>query len=255
MADAHSTDRTADLARDSGAKVVAGGNPATSRNNGAAAAQGAYLLFLDADIVLPPDFLSILIKEFDRAYYEIATAPFLADSNLRIDQLTFALQERAMALLGELYPFVHGPIILTTARLHRRLGGFRTALTLGEDTEYGRRAKQLARFGVITSTHAMISSRRLEKEGRIALLRKYLRHGILQRLEPFGIRTDVDYEFGRFDSTKNLSALEQMLEDLLSMLPAPPRRPGNTHTVDIMQDQLRPRPHPKDHPGDQECCP
>lgn len=224
VADAQSTDRTSQIARAAGARVIPGGNPAVSRNSGAAAAQGVYLLFLDADIVLPSDFLATMLAVFDREYYEIATAPFRADSTLRIDQLTFAFQERAMTLLGELYPFAHGPIILTTNRLHRRLGGFRTDLKLGEDTEYGRRAKQLAKFGVITATHAIISARRLEKEGRVALLRKYLRHGLLRQLEPFGIRADVEYEFGQFSSAKNLSTLEALLEDFLQILPTPTAR-------------------------------
>lgn len=231
VADAHSTDRTAQIAREAGAKVVPGGRPAESRNAGAAVAQGTYLLFLDADIVLPSDFIATLLSSFDREYYEIATAPFLADSQLRIDDLIFALQVRAMDLLGEFYPFAHGSIILTTARLHHRIGGFRTNLTIGEDTDYGRRAKAIARFGTITTTHASMSARRLEKEGRLALLRKYLRHGLLRQLEPFGISAQVEYEFGQFDSTKNLSSVEALLEDILQMLPAKPRRRVPQHNA------------------------
>lgn len=153
----------------------------------------------------------------------------MPDSTLRIDYLTFAFQERAMALLGEFYPFAHGPIILTTARLHRRLGGFRTDLKLSEDTDYGQRAKQLAKFGVITATHATISIRRLEKEGRLALLHKYLRHGILTHLEPLGITADVHYDFGQFNRVKSLSAFEALFEEFLRLFPAPSEHSAPYH--------------------------
>ncbi len=62
VADNGSTDTTAKLATDSGARVVSGGNPAEGRNSGAAAAKGENLLFLDADVILPdPWFLQMTI--------------------------------------------------------------------------------------------------------------------------------------------------------------------------------------------------
>ena len=225
VADAGSTDRTVVLAEAAGARVVVGGLPAVGRNAGAAAARGSYLLFLDADVVLPPTFIAQILETFDRDYLEIATTGLVPDSTLRIDHLAFAFQQRAMELLGELYPFTHGAVILVTARLHRRLGGFRTTLRLGEDTDYGRRAKQFARFGVIPGIAATMSVRRFTKEGRLTLLRKYLRHGLLQRLEAFGVRADVPYDFGQFDTVTDLSQLEELIEQFLRLFPEPKRPP------------------------------
>ena len=65
VADASSTDRTAEIAGEYGARVVEGGMPAVGRNNGAKKAKGDIFLFLDADVVLPDAyFLEATIKEF-----------------------------------------------------------------------------------------------------------------------------------------------------------------------------------------------
>ena len=60
VADAGSKDKTRDVARKSGCKVVKGGLPSIGRNNGAKYAKGELLLFLDADTVLPENFLKDL---------------------------------------------------------------------------------------------------------------------------------------------------------------------------------------------------
>ena len=50
VADAHSKDRTREIAESFGARVVEGGMPGPGRNKGALQAQGTHLLFLDADV-------------------------------------------------------------------------------------------------------------------------------------------------------------------------------------------------------------
>jgi glycosyltransferase involved in cell wall biosynthesis len=59
VVDNASTDRTAEIARASGARVVCEPvhNVARVRNAGAAAAYGEVLVFVDADTIVPPEFL------------------------------------------------------------------------------------------------------------------------------------------------------------------------------------------------------
>jgi len=48
VADAHSKDRTREIARKFGAKIVDGGRPANGRNIGAKAASGEFLFFFES---------------------------------------------------------------------------------------------------------------------------------------------------------------------------------------------------------------
>jgi glycosyltransferase involved in cell wall biosynthesis len=57
IADAGSQDGTRELALSAGVRLVPGGMPAVGRNRGAEAAQGEFLVFLDADTRVQPDFL------------------------------------------------------------------------------------------------------------------------------------------------------------------------------------------------------
>ncbi len=53
VADAGSTDRTVEVAKKYGAKVIKGGIPQVGRNNGAKQAKTDIIVFLDADVILP----------------------------------------------------------------------------------------------------------------------------------------------------------------------------------------------------------
>src|SRR5512137_2631089 len=64
VADAGSQDGTAEQACSLGAKVIPGGKPGPGRNAGARAAAGDLFLFLDADVLPPPDFMEKLLAEF-----------------------------------------------------------------------------------------------------------------------------------------------------------------------------------------------
>jgi glycosyltransferase involved in cell wall biosynthesis len=70
VVDDHSTDGTAEAARTAEAVVLqargATGNPAAARNQGAAAASGDPLVFLDADCIPAPGWLAAILAAHDR---------------------------------------------------------------------------------------------------------------------------------------------------------------------------------------------
>ena len=66
VADGGSNDRTKEIARKYGCKLVKGGLPSVGRNNGAKVAKGYLLLFLDADFILPEGFLKNLVQEIKK---------------------------------------------------------------------------------------------------------------------------------------------------------------------------------------------
>ena len=71
VVDDGSSDDTAGVAGEAGARVLAleptsdGGNPARARNRGAAIAQGDPIVFLDADCTPAPDWLTRLLPAYD----------------------------------------------------------------------------------------------------------------------------------------------------------------------------------------------
>ncbi|PKO22587.1 MAG: glycosyl transferase family 2 [Chloroflexi bacterium HGW-Chloroflexi-1] len=198
VADAGSTDGTAELARGRGARVVRGGMPAAGRNAGARAATGDLFLFLDADVVPPPDFIARAMEEFEREGYAIATSLIAALDNDLVDQVIAEATNLYCLVIQPISPHAPGFCILVQRAIHEKIGGFDESLRLSEDHDYARRASQYGEFGILTSTRIPVSTRRVEKEGLVGLGLKYAwcemyaLAGKPLRAAPF------EYEFGAF---------------------------------------------------------
>lgn len=68
LVDDCSTDRTASIASEAGFEIVSfssRGGPAIARNAGADKAEGDIILFLDADVIIPPDLIERIIDCFN----------------------------------------------------------------------------------------------------------------------------------------------------------------------------------------------
>ncbi|MEI6221442.1 MAG: glycosyltransferase [bacterium] len=215
VADANSSDGTQEIAKKFGCKLVKGGMPAVGRNAGAAAAKGKYLLFLDADVLLPEDCLEKFLAEFDKKYYQITTTTIYPLSSMNLDHLFYFFTNLLHTSTKKFYPYIPGFCILTTNRLHRRLGGFDEKIVLYEDNDYVYRAIKFGKYGICTTTNIWVSVRRLEKEGRLNLVHKYNLANIYRIFNKKIYDDVVEYEFGKFENAKDLSKLEEKLEHLL----------------------------------------
>jgi hypothetical protein len=198
VADAGSTDGTADLARARGARVIRGGTPAVGRNVGAHAATGNLFLFLDADVLPPPDFIARSVEEFERERYAIATPLIAALDGDLVDRIIAEATNLYFLVMQPISPHAPGFCILVRRAIHEEIGGFDESLRLSEDIDYARRASQYGKFGILTSTRIPVSMRRVEKEGLVGLGLKYAwcemyaLAGKPVRAIPF------EYEFGAF---------------------------------------------------------
>ncbi|MCS6984249.1 MAG: glycosyltransferase [Leptospiraceae bacterium] len=219
VADAFSQDKTREIAHRFGARVVDGGMPAVGRNRGAAASFGEWLFFFDADVVLPDGFLEKATQELEDRFYDLATCEFKPISELRVDQILFSLTNLIVKLNLRLNPRAAGFCIFILRRLFRRIGGFDETLKLAEDHDLVQRASKFRPLGFLENCHIMVSVRRLEKEGRLALIQKYaqVEWNLLFRGP---IRDNIiEYEFGHFDENnektkRNLDELEARLQEL-----------------------------------------
>lgn len=174
VADNDSLDKTKLIAESFGVKVVKGGMPAVGRNNGVKIAKGEWLLFLDADVVLPPNFLEKTMEEIKKHNFEVATCMVKPLSNKNIDKFMHLLANRYMLVTQKFFPHAPGSCIFIKKEKHVLISGFDEKIKLGEDQNYVSRASRIAKFGVLKSVNVPISVRRLEKEGRFNLMIKFL---------------------------------------------------------------------------------
>ncbi len=198
IADAGSVDGTLELAVSRGVRVVQGGKPAVGRNAGARLAKSDLLLFLDADVLPPPNFLAVLVNEFEQKNYDVATCyiePLEKKYFYKILSFGTNMYIRAIQPLS---PHAPGFCILSKRILHERIGGFNERLLMSEDMDYVRRAKRYGKFGVLSEPTIPVSMRRVNKEGLIHLGLKYAwcEANMLTRKPIY--RLPFQYEFGVF---------------------------------------------------------
>jgi len=210
VADAGSSDNTVKIAKSYGAKVVKGGAPAVGRNRGAKVASGEFLFFLDADVRLPKNFLKNAYCEMRKRYLDLATCPFRAISNLLIDKIIFNIASLLMKLAQFSVPHAPGSSIFVTKRLFERVGGFNERLKQAEDHDFVKRASRFRPLRVLESTYVKVSTRRLDKEGRILLGKKYLQVELYRLFKGEVDKELFEYEFGNYNPQTN-KGLEKRL--------------------------------------------
>jgi len=172
VADADSKDKTIEIAKSEGVRIVKGGLPSCGRNQGAKFAKAELLLFLDADVFLPEFFLEKSLKEFKERKLAIASFQ-LVPIESRFARVFFNIfYNFPIRLLEKFLP--HAAMgILIKKELFLKLNGFDESIRLAEDHDLARRAKKIARFGIIKKAKLFVSIRRFQKDGWIKTALKY----------------------------------------------------------------------------------
>ncbi|MDR0289993.1 MAG: glycosyltransferase [Treponema sp.] len=244
VADARSTDKTREVAASYGCRVVDGGLPAVGRNAGAAVAQGEFLFFLDADVVLPQGFIRNVYDEMQDRYFDLATCEIRPLSDYRLDRVVHRMINLAVVLNLRTDPKAFGFCIFVTKRLFWRIGGFDETIFVAEDNDFVKRASELRSLRYLSSAHIMVSIRRFEKEGRFAYMKKGIKLN-LYRTFIGEIRNDrvVKYDFDNFDEPESREDRDfiNWLEKHLLRIEKKLRKPKHTQSnlqefTHLMQD-------------------
>jgi glycosyltransferase involved in cell wall biosynthesis len=143
VCDNNSTDRTAEIARAAGAKVVFEpvNQIARARNAGAAQASGDWLVFVDADSYPSKE----LFRETAIAIHGGRCLAGGATVSLESADPAIRFWVAAWNFLSRRARWAAGSFIFCEAAAFRRLGGFSQDLYAAEEIELFRRLKRLAR--------------------------------------------------------------------------------------------------------------
>jgi glycosyltransferase involved in cell wall biosynthesis len=174
VSDNHSTDDTRSIALKTGARVTNGGLPATGRNNGAKISRGEWLLFLDADVVLPLDFLEKSMEEINASALMVASCLMVPMSEKKIDKFLHNTANFYLRATETIFPHGSGSCIFIKKEIHQLVGGFNEKIKLAEDHDYVMRASKVGNFGLLRNVRIPVSVRRLDRDGRFNISVKYL---------------------------------------------------------------------------------
>jgi len=199
VADAESKDKTVEIAKFFGCKIVQGGLPARGRNEGAKIARGDIFLFMDADnVYLPENFFEDLIKEFKKRNLGVASFPILPNGKW-IDKIIYGGYNLFVKLTQRFFAFATNAV-LVKKEVFEKVGGFDEEIKIGEDHDFAQRASKIGKFGFIKTKPVLTSCRRFEIDGRLKTYSKYFLAGLYMLL--FGPIKKEIFQY-RFDSLKN----------------------------------------------------
>jgi glycosyltransferase involved in cell wall biosynthesis len=175
VVDNNSTDATAEIARSLGATVVFEeiNQISRARNAGGRAAQSRYLIFLDADTVLPTALLQRSLDLLDSGTAYAGGSVIAFDAELpKGAEWTTALWNR----WATVFHVAAGAYLFCRAELFHEIGGFSTDVFAGEEVWFTRKLKKPGKktggqFITIQEFPVITSARKFDWFSRWQLLR------------------------------------------------------------------------------------
>jgi glycosyltransferase involved in cell wall biosynthesis len=162
VCDNNSTDRTAEIARNAGAKVVFEpvNQIARARNRGASAATGDWLIFVDADSHPSAELFGAVADEIQSGTCLAGGATIRLDQKYLVAELVAPLWN----LASRWRRLLAGAFIFINKSVFEEVGGFSNELFVGEELELSQRLKKLAdktaKRIVIVHRHPLVTSAR-----------------------------------------------------------------------------------------------
>lgn len=165
VADANSKDKTRQIAKRYGCRIVNGGMPAEGRNNGAKASKGDLLLFMDADAIIDRLFLENAVNEIKWKNLDVAAVYIYPDTNSFIYFVFLGIYNLLLFTTQLFSPHAVGSGIFCSRWLHNKVKGFDETVKLAEDADYVKRCGKIGKFRILNSAKACFSMRRY-KQGK-----------------------------------------------------------------------------------------
>ncbi len=173
-------------------------NVSTQRNLGASMAAHDTILFLDADVVIPPDsWLEEIFTVFTKEHLAVASCRFMPLPNSRLGRLYFAIVYYFQRFQEKRRPYAMGAFLMVRKDVFQMVGGFDETIRVNEDAHFVERAIAYGRFRLFPQ-RVYTSTRRFDKEGYLRMGLRYVRIYLSRTF--FGeLRDDhIPYEFGKY---------------------------------------------------------
>ncbi len=194
ISDGKSTDKTVEIAKKYNAKIVEYTDSVRqtigqARNMGADVAQGEYLIFIDADIIIPEinSFFIKAVKNFEQDKDLVALAPFIYYYK---KEATFA-DNFFGGIMNYIYyisnNFFHigqsaGEFQIIQKDIFKKLNGYNEKLSAAEDIDMFSRLSKIGRTKVDRNLKIFQSPRRPHQVGWPRLLSSWFRNAMSSKL-------------------------------------------------------------------------
>ena len=195
VVDDSSTDRTAEIARAHGARVVTASvhQIAAARNAGARAADGSLLVFVDADTIVPTRILRAAVRTMREGAAGGGSSAVFEPAAPRWAHRAIALAGTIMRAAG----WAPGCFFFARREAFERAGGFDERYFASEEIHLSRALKRLGRFVVLRDS-VVTSARKAEHYSMSHTLWLMVRMLWLPALRR---REGLDFWYTRHDKT------------------------------------------------------
>ena len=178
VCDNNSSDRTAEIAREAGARVVFEevNQIGRARNRGASIARGQWVLFVDADSTVPPIVFQDLKEQIETGKVIGGGACIAAEDELA-HRLRFPLA--VWNTISRVTHWAAGSFLFCRRDIFEQVGGFSLERYAGEELDLSRRIKKVAkslklRFIILKKGKILTSSRKCGLYSNWELLTTFL---------------------------------------------------------------------------------
>ena len=151
-------------------------NVSFQRNFGASKSKGNYLIFIDADARVSNTFIKKLNKEIKKSAQLVYIPAIIPQNNSYQDRLMFNLANFIIDMSQKFgKPFSSSGSMIFEKNFFMFINGFDEKLFISEDHEIIQRSRSHGVIAtVLKNNHLKFSLRRMDKEGRLSVLIKYL---------------------------------------------------------------------------------
>jgi len=172
-------------------------NAGHQRNTGASKARGTYIVFFDADVRIPRNFLEELNKHIQKKESAIVAVWIEPDTKKSLDDLMATTYNLSVLLGKDLTPAAVASNLIIRRDCFNEAGGFDKSLVFAEDRDLLKRLHKLGyKMSVMEKPKVVWSFRRFRKGGYAKTMAKILALNIGATTAGIKFVQKVKYEMG-----------------------------------------------------------